>query len=165
MNEKEFREFIEGPDGAELKPHFDRMISVAVNTYKANHGPPPNLDEALAAAKAESTEALTAKDRELLSLKIENAKIRECHKRNIPEDFLQDVGAVFETVEEVSARMEKIGARFEQLRTAKVNLDMSRGFKPGVSTAGDRETLDTMSPERALFLEQIGELDDYISGE
>ena len=160
MNEQEFREFIEGEKGAELKPHFDRMISQALNTYKQNHPAPADTDP-----DEETAEALAAKDGEILGLKIENAKIRECHARGVPEDFLQDVGAVFETVEEVSERMEKIGARFEAMRIAKVNEDMSRGFKPGGSDTHERETVADMSPERIQFLESIGELDLVISGE
>ena len=157
MNEKEFREFIEGEKGAELKPHFDRMISQALNTYKKNHPAPADTDP-----DEETAEALAAKDGEIERLRIDNQVIRECHKRGVPEDFLQDVGVTFDSVESVEPRMEKIGARFEEMRIAKVNEDMSRGFKPGASAAGDRETLDTMSPERALFLEQIGELDEFL---
>ena len=170
MTEQEFREFIESNEtmeltGSDLKSHVDRFVSAGVNTYKRNNPPPEGVDEILAASKLEHEEALAEKDLEINRLKIDSQVIRECHRRDIPEDFLEDLGVTFDSVESVSERMEKVSARFEQMRTAQTNLDLSRGFKPGVSGAGDRETVADMSPERIQFLESIGELDLVISGE
>ena len=160
MTDQEFKEFIEGEKGAELKPHFDRAISRAIESYKQNHPAPADTDP-----DEETAEALAAQQAENLALKIENAKITECHRRGIPLDFLDDIGTTFNSIEEVSTRMERIGARFEQMRTAQTNLDLSRGFKPGVSGVGDGETVADMSPERIDFLESIGELDSFIKVE
>ena len=155
MTREEFEAYLKTEQGEELLPHIDRLKTAAIKTYRENH---PVIE----ADQTPDTEALAAKEAEILKLKIENQIVRECHRRDIPEDFLTDLGVTFETVEEVGERMERIGARFEDMRIAKINSDMANGFKPGVSATSETDSLKSMSAERALFLESIGELDQLI---
>ena len=155
MTREEFEAYLKTEQGEELLPHIDRLKTAAIKTYRENH---PVIE----ADQTPDTEALAAKEAEILKLKIGNQVIRECQRREIPEDFLTDLGVTFETVEEVGERMERIGARFEDMRIAKINSDMANGFKPGVSATSETDSLKSMSAERALFLESIGELDQLI---
>ena len=155
MTREQFEAYLKTEQGEELIPHIDRLKTAAIKTFRENH---PMIE----ADQTPDTEALAAKEAEILKLKIENQIVRECHRRDIPEDFLTDLGVTFETVEEVGERMERIGARFEDMRIAKINSDMANGFKPGVSSTSETDSLKSMSAERVLFLEQIGELDQLI---
>ena len=152
MTREEFESYLKTEQGEELLPHIDRLKTAAIKTYKENH---PVIE-------ADQPPDLAAKDSEIERLRIENAKIRECQRRGVPEDFLEDCGIDFETVEEIAPRMERIAGRFASLKAARNNAELAASFKPGGAVHVEPASIGEMSEERALFLEQIGALDDVI---
>ena len=157
MTREEFDEYLKTDEGQELIPHIDRLKTQAIQTYRANHPEPETTQQ----AKQDPPDP-TAKDAEILALKIQNQVIRECQRRGVPEDFLSDCGIDFETVEEIAPRMERIAGRFESLKAARTNAELAASFKPGGAVHVEPASIGEMSEERALFLEQIGALDDVI---
>ena len=152
MTREDFEEYLKTDEGQELIPHIDRLKTAAIRTYRENH---PVIE-------ADQEPDLAAKEAEILSLKIQNQVMRECHRRDIPEDFLEDCGIEFQSLEEIEPRMERIAGRFESLKAARSNAELAASFKPGGAVHVEPASIGEMSEERALFLEQIGALDDVI---
>ena len=155
MNENEIREYVQTPEGQRLiQPITDRRVSEALRTYRENH-PIPDLSE--------FETKIADKDAEISRLKIENHLIEQCHERNIPVNFVRELGLRFDDISEIDSRLELLSARIGEMTTNAVNAKLVQGFVPGGSLGTERPDIRTMSAERVAFLDELGELDKMIT--
>ena len=162
MDEKDFKIFIDGKDGAEIRPHVDRLVPQGVKSYVENHAP------------ADNSESLAERDATIKGLEIGAEVLRQCHKRGIDEDFITDLDITFNSIAEIDKKMEAIGAKFADMATQtanmatrKVNEILAGGFKPGASILSPDapKKLENMDQDEINFLEEEGTLDSLIESQ
>ena len=154
MDEKDFKIFIDGKDGDEIRPHVDRLVTQGVKSYVENHPP------------ADNSEALAERDATIKGLEVRNEVIIQAHRRSIDLDFIEDLEISFDSVEGVDKKMELIGEKFAGIKLAKTNELLSSAFKPGASVLSPDapKKLANMTEDEIVFLEEEGSLDSLIEG-
>ena len=155
MTKAEIAEYLKTDEGEEMRRFIDGRVTEAVKTFADNH-PRENTEELRG--------LLAEKDREITRLKTETVVSAECQRLGIPLEMIEKLGVTFSDESEVTARLETVAELLEKDRVKSVNARLRLdSYTPGSgATEEDRPDLATLSPVRAAFLEELGELDGLI---
>ena len=155
LNADDVKAYLEtSEEGQAIVQSFsDRRVSQALSTYREKH---PDSSE-------DASDLIKEKDATINDLKIEKHVILECHKRQIPLNFVTDMGIEFNDIADVDAKLERVSEQIERFKTEERNHVMgTEAFKPGMGNAPERVDPRQLSVERAIFLEGINELDGLL---
>ena len=100
MTEDELKAFFETDQGKDIASHIDKRVGDALDTYKINHpAPEPTGDNA---------DVIAQQADEIAQLKIWRHVDKECVRRGIPGDYVEELGIAFTELADVDPLLEKI---------------------------------------------------------
>lgn len=124
------RLLLEGPDGPILTAYIDSRVLQGVKSHDAKVISYPRARERL--ERLERT-----MDEKVKALEIRTHALRECQRRGLSYDTVEDLSLSFADEDDVSKKLDALQAVAKASQLDDLNVRLASGYKPG--SAGQRE--------------------------
>ncbi len=124
------RLLLEGPDGPILSSYIDSRVLQGVKSHDAKIVSYPRARERLERIEK-------AMDEKVKALEIKTHALRECQRRGLSFDVVEDLSLSFADEDDVSKKLDALQAVAKASQLEDLNARMASSYRPG--SAGQRE--------------------------